>query len=250
MFQAVMSLCLQVGGRRDAADAPGGIQARRDGGEECERERRDDARDVHVGECLRAAGVGRVHGVERAQPEQRRPPSASPSSAPIEEITPTSTRCCMKICLRLAPSARRTPVIAALPRNFASSRPTVFSRQTARKMKARPTSTRSSLPTTSLSTSHWSTFVRRLLSGRWKRPACFCSLRVVVEEGLEALARRASGSSTHNWIQTHLGVEEVLVGLDVLRLPAVRVAGANPARARRSSGTGCRRPPARRARRC
>ena len=84
--------------------------------------------DVHVGDRLRAAAFGRVDGVERPEPEQQdAAQQRGRARAPMEEITPTSTRCCLKMCRRLAPSARRTPVIGALFRNFASSRPTVFS---------------------------------------------------------------------------------------------------------------------------
>ena len=51
---------------------------------------------------------------------------------------------------RLAPSARRTPAIGAAFRNFASSNPTVFTRQTARNANAMISIALLSVPTTLL----------------------------------------------------------------------------------------------------
>ena len=65
-----------------------------------------------------------------------------------------ATMCWRTMSRRLAPSARRRPVRGAAFRNFASSRPTTFTRHTARNSSAMPISTRLSFCTTSLRSSH------------------------------------------------------------------------------------------------
>mgnify|MGYP003694064077 CR=1 FL=1 len=91
---------------------------------------------------------------------------------PIRE---TSTRCWRKIILRLAPSARCRLTTPTFPENFASSRPTVLRRHTARNMKEMPSSTLLSFSTTSFNCSHSLTVLSRVFSGRWNRPSFFCS---------------------------------------------------------------------------
>ena len=65
--------------------------------------------------------------------------------------------------------------LGALPMNFASSRPTVLIRHTARKAKASHTWVRASRLTTRCDSSHSDTVRNLLLSGRGKRPSFFCS---------------------------------------------------------------------------
>ncbi len=125
-----------------------------------------------------------------AGPSAAAAPSARPSTAPIVEMTPTSTRCCMKICRRLAPSARRTPVIGALFRNFASSRPTVFSRHTARNAKARPDQ-HAVVVADHVVVDQPLVGLRQAVVERARvAAAVLLLLRVVVEERLELVVRR------------------------------------------------------------
>ena len=66
-----------------------------------------------------------------------RPPIASnrPSTPPARPSSSTSVMCWRTMSRRLAPSARRSPVIGAALRNLASSRPTTLTRHTPRNMQ-------------------------------------------------------------------------------------------------------------------
>ena len=107
------SLALQVHSRGHPSDTPGWIQTRHQRRNNRQDHRPDHTGRIEVRELLKPAALAeprrRIQRMHRQSPTA---PSTSPSTAPTLANTPTSTRCCWKICRRLAPSARRTPVMA------------------------------------------------------------------------------------------------------------------------------------------
>ena len=101
--------------------------------------------------------------------------NAMPIAPPTIATSSHSTMCCTKMSSRRAPSARRTPISGARARNLASRSPIRLREQTARKSSDTTAMAVASSGTTFCSLSQPMRGVTRLLSGRGKRPAFFCS---------------------------------------------------------------------------
>src|SRR4026209_2298403 len=200
--------------------------------------------------CVPPASVGSI-AYRARRPMRRRPPIASPSTAPIDEMTPTSTRCWKNTCRRLAPRARRPPAIAAFFRHLARRRrppraprapPHAGDRRVVQELREQQAH---GVQQADCEESEGETdehavvvlddlvvdqplvhFRQAVVERALETPGLFLSRGVVVNKGLEALLRGRVRQLDPHLEPDGLGSEELLVSLNILRLPALRIAGA------------------------
>ena len=161
-----------------------------------------------------------------AAPRCRRRPATRRRGRPRAPRRRTSVRCCQKMSRRLAPSARRTPAVGAALRNFASSRPTVFTRHTARNANASTSIALLSSSTTLLRLSQPLDVVQIVVERAREAAVLLLIEHVVVEELAEGALLVGGAQFDPACEPDALRIEERLKAVDGLGLPAIGVAVA------------------------